>query len=390
VDFSFHQILISHELGGAGVIALRIAQFIRNGNHGSHVWIPGNGPARKKAEEWGLINHNYDSAGVLNARKLTAAVANFRVAYGMRRIGPGVVHVHSPTHYGALRHGLRFTGLKRIVHVHLEEVGAGLRWAFKHPPDLIITCARFMIEPVRRSLPEPYQARQQIVAVPNAVDIQVFCATDKTEAKRRIGAPANVPLILMLANLAPHKGQVVAIRATAELKRRGTDAVCWLAGVERQGEGQYTAQLRSLIDELGVRDSVELLGYRDDAPQLLQAADFLLLPSTCEGLPLSILEAQASKVPVLAAPTAGIPEVVADGETGFLIHADDHMGYTSCIEGLLSRRDLYHRIADNAYENVAREHNWTAFCGRMWELYCELLETQQHGNMSESSENHGQ
>jgi len=64
--------------------------------------------------------------------------------------------------------------------------------------------------------------------------------------------------------------------------------------------------LQALCSELGVADQIRFLGHREDIPDLLRAADILLLPSTNEGLPLSVLEAQATKVPVLAAPTAGI------------------------------------------------------------------------------------
>ena len=59
-----------------------------------------------------------------------------------------------------------------------------------------------------------------------------------------------------------------------------------------------------------------------------------------EGLPLSVLEVQATKVPVLAAPTAGIPEVITDGETGFLISADDAIGYANGIEKLLNHSEI--------------------------------------------------
>src|SRR5262249_48318367 len=153
-------------------------------------------------------------------------------------------------------------------------------------------------------------------AVPNTVDTARFFPGDRQEAKAKVGAPP-LPLVLMLANLAPHKGQETAVRAVAELKRRGIDVACWLAGEERGGGDAFTVRLRGLIAELGLADRVRLLGFRGDAPELLRAADFFLLPSTHEGLPLTVLEAQASKVPVLASATAGIPEAVQDGETGF-------------------------------------------------------------------------
>jgi glycosyltransferase involved in cell wall biosynthesis len=120
-------------------------------------------------------------------------------------------------------------------------------------------------------------------------------------------------LILLVANLAPHKGHKgheTAIRAVAILKERGVNAWLWFAGIERGDSLEYTERLKTLCGELGVAGRVRFLGQRSDVPELLRAADFFLLPSTSEGLPLSILEAQASKVPVIAAPTAGIPEII--------------------------------------------------------------------------------
>jgi glycosyltransferase involved in cell wall biosynthesis len=172
----------------------------------------------------------------------------------------------------------------------------------------------------------------------------------------------------MLANLAPHKGQETTIRAVAALKRRGVDVTCWLAGVERRADG-YAERLLDLIAALGVRDRVALLGQRGDAPDLLRAADVFLLPSTNEGLPLSILEAQATRVPVLAAPTAGVPEVVVDGETGYLIPAADAGGYAERIACLLADPETAQRIADNGYRLVCQRYDWESFCRSVETLY---------------------
>ena len=102
-------------------------------------------------------------------------------------------------------------------------------------------------------------------------------------------------------------------------------------------------------------DRVQFLDYRSDTADLLRAADVFLLPSTHEGLPLSVLESQARKVPVLAAPTGGIPEVVIDGETGFLHSATDVIDYENRIEALLRHSDLYDRVTERAYTNILKE-----------------------------------
>jgi glycosyltransferase involved in cell wall biosynthesis len=283
-----------------------------------------------------------------------------------------VAHVHTPWVYRLLLPALRLAGLRIVVHVHLDTSPEELRWAFRHPPDLVIPCARYMIAPIREALGERGEALR-IVAVPNAVDTGRFFPGDRAAAKKHVGAPPDVPLVLMLANLARHKGQETALRAVAELKARGTTVDCWLAGVERGGQREYQQRLRDLALELGVADRVRFLGHRSDAHHLLRAADLFLLPSTREGLPLSILEAQASKVPVVAAPTAGVPEVVADGETGFLIPAEDAAGYADRMLRLLHDPALAARLSERAFDHVTREHDGARLCERVHDLYRALL-----------------
>ena len=180
-------------------------------------------------------------------------------------------------------------------------------------------------------------------------------------------------LVLMVANLAPHKGQETVIRAMAILKKAKIDIACWFVGVQRHGAGDYTTRLQDLCNELGVADRIRFLGHREDVPDLLRAADIFFLPSTSEGLPLSVLEAQATKVPVLAAPTAGIPEVITDGETGFLIPAEDAVGYAQRIVSLLNCPEIQHRVKEQAYTNVIKEHNWYTYCETVWRLYHSVM-----------------
>jgi glycosyltransferase involved in cell wall biosynthesis len=272
-----------------------------------------------------------------------------------------------------LRPVLRLARLKTVVHVQLDPAPAEVRWAFHDAPDVIVTCARYMIAPIREALGERGRAAR-IEAIPNAVDIERFAPGDRPSAKRQVGAPADRPLVLMLANLAPHKGQETAIRAVAELKARGRDVECWLAGGERGGGGDYQKRLQSLAAELGVTDRVRLLGFRPDGPELLRAADFLLLPSTREGLPFAILEAQASRVAVLAAPTAGVPEAIRDGETGFLIPAEDALAYSRRLDALLGHPGELARVTENAFRTVRSEYNWATFYRRIQELYRDVLE----------------
>jgi glycosyltransferase involved in cell wall biosynthesis len=364
-----HQMLVSAECGGAAMVALQLAAFLRQHGPAIHVWIPAPGVAAARATQLGFAPHFYDADSVFSAATLTAMTGNWHIGRALYSHRPGLVHVHSPLHYGAMQLGLGLSGLKRVVHIHITTPADALQWAFKNPPELIITCARYLVEEVRRALPAAYQERQWIVCVPNGVDVQRFSPGDKQAAKQQVGAPLDVPLVLMLANLAPHKGQETAIHVTAALQQAGVRIVLWLAGTERGGDAHYTAYLHTLCKTLAVTDRVHFLGQRHDTPDLLRAADFFLLPSTHEGLPLSILEAQATRLPVLAAPTAGIPEMITHGKTGFLLSAQDIAGYAMHLQRLLDEPMLYHTIAKQAYAQVIREYSWSQSCTRIWELY---------------------
>src|SRR5206468_1253078 len=78
--------------------------------------------------------------------------------------------------------------------------------------------------------------------------------------------------------------------------------------------------------------------------------------------------AQATKVPVLAEPTAGVTEVVEDGKTGFLIPTYDAPGYAGSIETLLRNPDLRRRVTEDAFAAVVRRHTLSAYCGAVQDL----------------------
>jgi glycosyltransferase involved in cell wall biosynthesis len=101
----------------------------------------------------------------------------------------------------------------------------------------------------------------------------------------------------------------------------------------------------------------------------MRAFDCLLLPSTREGLPLSIVEAHASGLPVIAAPTSGIPEVIQDGITGFLVEANDVEGYAEKIKTVLFNTEYRETIISNASIQCKRDRSWSAYVDKMIGVY---------------------
>lgn len=364
---SVHHLLDTGELGGGNVVALTAARLLKPHLGESHLWLDP-GPAEAVAKADGLTLHHLGQAKLRAAGRIGGRILEWRLGRRLKTHQPGIAHVSSAFLYGLTSRALKASGLKRIVHVQIEDTAKNWQWAFREPPDVIVTCAKFLAAGVRAAVGDGVP----IIPVVNGVDTVMFSPGDKLEAKAKVNAPPDRPLLLMLANLAPHKGQLTAVEALANLRQRAINAECWLAGTERGGDTTFTDQLKARIAALGLGSHVKLLGHRTDAADLLRAADVFLLPSTNEGLPLSILEAQAAGVPVLAAPTAGVPETITDGETGFLIPAGYAAGYAEKIARLLDDFDLNERLTATALSQVRRDSTWAAFGDRLRAVYSEL------------------
>ena len=354
-------------VGGAGVLAIGLASAVRERGIDSHAWVPGQGAAADRLEHAGIPWHAYSLAR-LSRGGISQMLALSSIGARLLSARDAVVHVHGPLVYGLMSPLLSAIGARTVVQFHIDPTEEEVLWALQRPPSAVGTCSRH-IAGVIREINDRAGRNIPVYPMPNAVDLSPYADVDRMAAKRLVGASLDRPLLVMLANLAEHKGQLTAVHAVRHLRDRGLIVDCWLAGEERGGERHFTRRLEALIHELGVGDQVTLLGFRSDGPALLQAADIFLLPSTHEGLPLSVLEAQAAGTVVLGSPVPGIREVVTDGVTGFVIDPADHAGYADRIHALLTDRALYQRIADAARAHVRREHAWSVYLERAWEVY---------------------
>jgi glycosyltransferase involved in cell wall biosynthesis len=267
---------------------------------------------------------------------------------------------------------LRVLPVKRVVQFQIDPSTGEILWSLRHPPNAVITCSEHIAMEVRTVLQDAGRDIPPVIAIKNAVDLDRYSPGDKLSARRRVGAAPDRPLALMLANLAEHKGQITALRAIKHLKDEGVEVDCWLAGEERSVDRQFTDQLRELVAEFRLGGQARFLGFREDGPELLRAADFFLLPSTHEGLPLSIVEAQSVGAVVLASPLPGIREVVEDGVTGFLADPANAHAYAATMRTLLEKPDLHRKVTATARRRVTTEHNWPLYAERTWRVYADV------------------
>jgi glycosyltransferase involved in cell wall biosynthesis len=126
----------------------------------------------------------------------------------------------------------------------------------------------------------------------------------------------------------------LAVRALALLSRTRPEAT-----LDVVGNGPLRTELEELADREGMNEAVRFLGVRNDIPELLAGAACMLLASDYEGCPLTVLEAMAAGVPVVATAVGGVPELVVDGETGFLVQPGRPEPIAEALEAVLAEPD---------------------------------------------------
>ncbi len=170
-------------------------------------------------------------------------------------------------------------------------------------------------------------------------------------------------MVLAVAHLIPEKGIDVALRALAELP---ADVVLWVVG-----DGSEAGRLRRLQAELGLGERVRFLGPQRNVAPYMQAADCLACPSLwAEAAGLVNLEAQAVGLPVVGSRTGGIPEYIAEGETGLLFTPGDFREMAECIRQLLGDRQLCRRMGQAARAHALRRFSPESRLSEYLQLYC--------------------
>ena len=186
----------------------------------------------------------------------------------------------------------------------------------------------------------------------NGVDLERFDEATGGEAIRaEFGIPANAPLAVVVGRLEPEKGHPTLIEAWPVVHHHFTSAHLLVVGEgsERDRlEGLAAAHLRAEI----CCASVHFLGRREDVPQILAAADVVVMPSYREAQGLAIVEALAANRPVIASNVGGIPEMIHSGENGLLVPSHDPSALAAAIALLFRDRALAERLANAGHELV--------------------------------------
>jgi glycosyltransferase involved in cell wall biosynthesis len=214
------------------------------------------------------------------------------------------------------------------------------------------------------------------------VDLERFdpAAIDPSKERARLGLGSSTPVLAVIAQLTPWKGQDDAIRILELLKPRYPEArlllvgsAKFVSGATRYDNTAYVRELERLTESLGLGNEVMFLGERDDIPEVLRAIDVLLAPSWEEPFGLAITEAMAMQVPVVATEVGGPAEIVRSGEDGLLVPPKRPEKWAAAIEGLISNPASLAEMGEKARERVVTQFSVEAHVQGVRAAYEEAL-----------------
>jgi glycosyltransferase involved in cell wall biosynthesis len=288
----------------------------------------------------------------------------------LKRERPEIVHAHLP-HAAWMARWSRLAAPIRVVidTVHTSAIGTvgrrlGYRWS-RWLPDRVTAVG----EAVREAyVGAAMVSEEQCVVIPNGVDTDAWKpdAATRTARREEFGMTGKF-LWLAAGRLDPVKDHSTLLRALAETPAAASFAIA--------GSGPLEADLRALAATLGIVDRVRFLGFVPDLRAWMGAADGFVHSSLREGLPMSLIEAAACCLPVVATDVPGTREVVADGETGWLIPAGDAKRLAAKMTALMKASPGDRRaMGESARRSAIKRYSLKNVLDRWETLYRELLD----------------
>jgi glycosyltransferase involved in cell wall biosynthesis len=297
--------------------------------------------------------------------------AAWRMAQIIRRENYELVHAHTPRSVMVGRVAAALAKVPLVYHVHSptsRDSTKPIRNWLNHWSERVSLSGASALIPVSHSLARHmeqsgYDARI-IHAVPNGVPVP--------SSKRTAMQPGNTWTLGMVALFRPRKGLEVLLDALAIVGQH-------LHGVRLRAVGpfetpQYEQQIKQRVQQLGLEHVIEWTGFTRDVQGELCGLDALILPSLFgEGLPMVVLEAMATGVPVIASEVEGVPEVIEHGVNGLLSRPADASDLARCIQQLVEKDVDWLQIRNHALRTHAEHFSDQIMAARVADIYRQII-----------------
>lgn len=239
------------------------------------------------------------------------------------------------------------------------------RWKYNHPSIKAIICVSNFIKKI---IKPDIKDSSKIEVIHSGIDPSRFHFKKNNKLRKEYGIAANIPLIVNVAALAPHKDLYTFIDTAALILQQHPKAMFLLIG----GDGGEEQGIRAYIKQKSLSNSIILCGFRNDIPEILPGADLFLFTSETEGLGTSLLDTLACQVPIVATRAGGIPEIIIHEKSGLLADVKDAPGLAHQVLRLLKEEDLRAKVISGGLQKL-EGFKKAQTAGQTLEIYRDII-----------------
>lgn len=286
-------------------------------------------------------------------------LAVWRLRRLARELGADVLHAHaSPAH--TLCAFATCCSRRQLVVTRRVDFRPKGAWKYRR-------CARVVAisQAIAAIMRDARVGADRLAVIPSGIDPARFAAADRGRGRQALGLGAGDLAVLCVAALEDHKDHATLLAAWRLVAEAHPQAHLLLAG-----DGGLRSEIAACAAGL---PRVRLLGFRDDIPDLLSAADVAVLSSRLEGLGTALMDAMACRLPVVATAAGGIPELIRDGEDGLLVPPRAPEAFAAALGRILGDPALRRRLGEAADATARRRFHAAAMVDAYIDLYDQVL-----------------
>lgn len=307
-------------------------------------------------------------------------IAFWKLTSVLRRTRPAIVHTHTAKAGTLGRLAAFFCRVPVIVHTYHGHVFHGYFSSWQ--TQLVISVERWLArlsdkiiaisQSQQREIAERYRIApaNKIATVPIGFDLEQYLSLDGSVGglRRELGLAGETPLVGIVGRLVPIKNHTLFLQSAAKICQRNSQVHFVIVG-----GGELEKELRGQAERLQISSRVHFLGWRQDLEEIYASLDVMVLCSINEGTPVVVIEAMAAGKPVVATSVGGLPDLIVDGQSGYLVPPGDAQGLAEGILPLLQDRDKALAFGQRGRESVRQRFTSARLAAEMDRLYRSLL-----------------
>jgi glycosyltransferase involved in cell wall biosynthesis len=361
-------------IGGAERDLISLLKTLDRHTWEPHVVCPGTGPFRDLLHAIAVPTHALSLPPWRKVRSFfQRRSAAQRLGALVDQLDPAMIHVND---IWWVPHTVRAIASRRsnpvpiVAHVRQEIEPAKVQRYGLDRVEAVIAISR----QIEQSLIAGGVSTRKVRTLYSGIDLFKRQLTYDGQAIRQmIGIPDGAVLLGTIANLFPRKGYEVMLQALPAIVRAAPTVPYVIVGSDGS---DYADRLKQLAHELKIADRVHIVGFQDPVQPFLASLDLYVHPALMEGFGIAVVEAMAMGKAVVATTTGGLPEVVAQGETGLLVPPGDVESLAATVVSLLQDRVRREQLGRNGSARVHEHFSLDAYVAKVEHLYGQVLAAQ--------------